>query len=164
MGEAVSNPVATRGVVLREPGETGLPVSLWRATKSWRGRRGETPWFNRSPADLVRQHSVMRMRAIRPESGIRPNRAGDPVVALVSELTFPEQIGNYHRWLRLLLRKAGRAPVAAFEPREAVHEVPAVPRGPPAHYPDSGAKREPRPNEKFALEDVRKDEACAAKV
>ena len=29
---------------------------LWRAIKSWRGLRGETPWFTTSPADLVRQH------------------------------------------------------------------------------------------------------------
>ena len=38
-----------------------------------------------------------------------------------------EQIGNYHLWLRLLLRKAGMDPVAAFATLEAVNDVPAVP-------------------------------------
>jgi predicted TIM-barrel fold metal-dependent hydrolase len=35
---------------------TWLPAFLWRAIKSWRGLRGETPWFTQSPGDLVRQH------------------------------------------------------------------------------------------------------------
>ena len=46
---------------------------------------------------------------------------------MISELRFPEQIGNYHLWLRLLLRKAGLDPLAAFATLEAVNDVPAVP-------------------------------------
>ncbi|MEO8758466.1 MAG: hypothetical protein ABI398_12040 [Devosia sp.] len=97
-------------------------LTAFHAGEDWAAHRAEA-------ADLVREHSVMLMRAIRPESGIRPIRAGDPVVALISELKFPEQIGNYHLWLRLLLRKAGRDPVAAFATLEAVNvnDVPAVP-------------------------------------
>lgn len=86
-------------------------------------------WAERrtAAADLTRSNEVMLMRAITPESGPRPWRAGEGCVALISELRFPEQIGNYHLWLRLLLRKAGMDPVAAFATLEAVNDVPSVP-------------------------------------
>ena len=56
MAEGVFNHFPTLRVVLTESGVTWLPGFLWRAIKSWRGLRGETPWFTRSPADLIRQH------------------------------------------------------------------------------------------------------------
>ena len=56
MGEGVFNHFPTLRVVLLESGVTWLPAFLWRAIKSWRGLRGETPWFTQSPGDLVRQH------------------------------------------------------------------------------------------------------------
>jgi hypothetical protein len=56
MAEGVFNHFPTLRVVLIESGVTWLPGFLWRAIKSWRGLRGETPWFTRSPADLIRQH------------------------------------------------------------------------------------------------------------
>jgi hypothetical protein len=54
-------------------------------------------------------------------------RAGETLTAVISEVRFPEQLGNYHLWLRLLLRKAGMDPVLAFATLEAVNDVPAVP-------------------------------------
>jgi predicted TIM-barrel fold metal-dependent hydrolase len=56
LAEGVFNHVPSLRVVLIESGVTWLPGFLWRAIKSWRGLRGETPWFTRSPADLVREH------------------------------------------------------------------------------------------------------------
>ena len=56
MAEGVFNHFPSLRVVLIESGVTWLPGFLWRAIKSWRGLRGETPWFTRSPADLLRQH------------------------------------------------------------------------------------------------------------
>lgn len=56
MGEGVFNHFPTLKVVLLESGVTWLPAFLWRAIKSWRGLRGETPWFTQSPGDLVRHH------------------------------------------------------------------------------------------------------------
>jgi predicted TIM-barrel fold metal-dependent hydrolase len=56
MGEGVFNHFPTLRVVLIESGVTWLPAFLWRAIKSWRGLRGETPWFTTSPGDLVRRH------------------------------------------------------------------------------------------------------------
>lgn len=90
---------------------------------------GEADWprHRRAAADLVRSESVMLMRAIAPAEGIKPVRPGTGVRALISELRFPEQIGNYHLWLRPLLRKAGLDPLAAFATLEAVNDVPAVP-------------------------------------
>ena len=77
--------------------------------------------------DLVREQSVMLTRAIRPEEGIRPIRPGESVTVLISEVRFAEQIGNYHLWLRLFLRKAGLDPLASFATLEHVNDVPAVP-------------------------------------
>ena len=56
MGEGVFNHFPGLKIVLLESGVTWLPAFLWRAIKSWRGLRGETPWFTQSPADLVRKH------------------------------------------------------------------------------------------------------------
>ena len=56
MGEGVFNHFPNLRVVLVESGVTWLPAFLWRAIKSWRGLRGETPWFTQSPGDLVRKH------------------------------------------------------------------------------------------------------------
>ncbi len=78
-------------------------------------------------ADLTRAARVMLTRTVAPPDGLRPIRAGAGVVALVSELRFAEQIGSYHLWLRLLLRKAGLDPLAAFATLEAANDVPAVP-------------------------------------
>ncbi len=81
----------------------------------------------RSVSELVRDESVLLTRAIRPEDGIRPIRPGEPIMALISEVRFPEQLGNYHLWLRLFLRKAGFDPLASFATLEHVNDVPAVP-------------------------------------
>ena len=43
-------------VVLIESGFTWLPTWLWRTAKTWRGVRAETPWIDRSPAEIVREH------------------------------------------------------------------------------------------------------------
>ncbi len=56
MAEGVFNHFPDLRVVLIESGVSWLPGFLWRAIKSWRGLRGETPWFTKSPADLVRTH------------------------------------------------------------------------------------------------------------
>jgi hypothetical protein len=90
------------------------------AEPGWARRRAES-------ADLVRSGDIMLMRAITPESGVRPLRPGEGLVAMISEVRFAEQIGSYHLWLRLLLRKAGMDPLAAFATLEAINDVPAVP-------------------------------------
>jgi predicted TIM-barrel fold metal-dependent hydrolase len=56
MAEGVFNHFPTLRIVLIESGVTWLPAFLWRAIKSWRGLRSETPWFVRSPAEQVREH------------------------------------------------------------------------------------------------------------
>jgi hypothetical protein len=77
--------------------------------------------------EIVRDDSVILTRTLATSSATRPLRIGDGYIAIVSELRFAEQIGNYHLWLRLLLRKAGIDPVAAFATLESVNDVPAVP-------------------------------------
>ena len=43
-------------VVLIESGVTWLPAYLWRINKTWRGVRAETPWLDRPPSDIIREH------------------------------------------------------------------------------------------------------------
>jgi hypothetical protein len=86
---------------------------LWR---SIRARR----------ADLLTDESVHLMRTIAP-ADFRLPPAPRSYVALISELRFQEQIGAYHLWLRLFLRKAGMDPLASFATLETENDVPAVP-------------------------------------
>ena len=43
-------------MVLIESGVTWLPAYLWRINKTWRGVRSETPWLNRPPSEIIREH------------------------------------------------------------------------------------------------------------
>lgn len=43
-------------VVLIESGVSWLPAFLWRFGKFWKGLRFETPWVDRSPTEIVRDH------------------------------------------------------------------------------------------------------------
>ena len=43
-------------VVFMEAGFMWLPAFLWRANKTWRGTRAETPWIKRPPAEIFREH------------------------------------------------------------------------------------------------------------
>lgn len=95
-------------------------LTQYHAGPDWAGRRAEV-------ADLSRSAEVLLTRAIAPAEGTRPMRPDESYQLLVSELRFAEQVGNYHLWLRLLLRKAGLDPLAAFATLEAVNDVPAVP-------------------------------------
>jgi hypothetical protein len=95
-------------------------LTAFHAGDDWASER-------RAVTYLVRDSKVMLTRSIVPGDGVRAIRSGEPLVALISEVRFAEQIGNYHLWLRLLLRKAGMDPVAAFATLEAVNDVPAVP-------------------------------------
>jgi hypothetical protein len=81
----------------------------------------------RTVADLTHAHETLLTRAIVPADGPGPLRSGDSWTLMVSELRFAESVGSYHLWLRLLLRKAGMDPLAAFATLEAVNDVPAVP-------------------------------------
>ena len=80
-------------------------LSRFHAGTAWAGER-------QAAADLTRAASVMLLRTIAPADGLRPLRGDNGVVAFISELRFAEQVGSYHLWLRLLLRKAGLDPLA----------------------------------------------------
>lgn len=95
-------------------------LEAFHVTQDWSHQRANA-------ASLVRNAEVILTRAVTPAAGIRALRGDEPITAIVSELRFAEQIGSYHLWLRLLLRKAGMDPIAAFATLEAVNDVPAVP-------------------------------------
>jgi hypothetical protein len=111
-------------------------VILLRGFSSTEARRRALTAFHAGPdwahhraeaANLLREERVLLTRAVVPADGLRQTRSGDRLVAMISEVKFAEQLGNYHLWLRLLLRKAGMDPIAAFATLEAVNDVPAVP-------------------------------------
>ena len=95
-------------------------LTAFHASPDWARHRAEA-------ANLLRDERVLLTRAIVPADGLRQPRGGERLVAMISEVKFPEQLGNYHLWLRLLLRKAGMDPMAAFATLEEVNDVPAVP-------------------------------------
>ena len=43
-------------VVLLESGFAWLPAHLWRLGKFWRGLRMETPWVDRHPMEIAKDH------------------------------------------------------------------------------------------------------------
>ena len=119
--QAVGHPdrlIALRGFAGMESRRRALTAA--HASPAWATQRREL-------ADITRSRDVILTRAITPAEGTRPMRPGETYQALVSELRFPEQVGNYHLWLRLLLRKARLDPVAAFATLESANDVPAVP-------------------------------------
>jgi hypothetical protein len=95
-------------------------VEIYLKSSEWQATRAML-------LEQERQSAVLLTRTLAPSSGTRPLRIGEAYTAIVSELRFAEQIGNYHLWLRLLLRKAGLDPVAAYATLESVNDVPAVP-------------------------------------
>lgn len=43
-------------VVLLESGVSWLPALMWRFDKDWKGLRHDTPWVDRAPSTLIREH------------------------------------------------------------------------------------------------------------
>jgi hypothetical protein len=106
-------------------GFAGLPerrraVETYQKSGEWRAHRGAI-------SGLQRSNAVILTRSLAPSSATRPLRVGEGCTVIVSELRFAEQLGNFHLWLRLFLRKAGLDPIAAYATLESVNDVPAVP-------------------------------------
>ena len=97
----------------------------------WRAHR------DAANATMIDSDDVHLLRAIAPADGLpigglrRPPAGGErpaqPYGLLVSELRYPEFVGNYHLWLRLFLRKAGRDPVASLATLAAENNFPRLP-------------------------------------
>jgi uncharacterized protein len=51
-------------VVCMEAGFAWLPPFLWRANKTWRGVRAETPWVKQEPAVIIRDHVRMTLQPV----------------------------------------------------------------------------------------------------
>ena len=88
-------------------------------------------------ATMIDSDDVHLLRAIAPAEGLPPGGLRHPPQGaewpaqryrlLVSELRYPELVGNYHLWLRLFLRKAGADPLASFATLPAENNFPALP-------------------------------------
>ncbi|MEX2129108.1 MAG: amidohydrolase family protein [Xanthobacteraceae bacterium] len=51
-------------VVFMESGFSWLPAFLWRANKTWRGVRAETPWLKRPPGEIIREHVRITLQPV----------------------------------------------------------------------------------------------------
>jgi uncharacterized protein len=51
-------------VVLLESGFSWLPAHLWRLSKYWQGLRGEIPWVDRSPTEIVRSNVRLSLQPV----------------------------------------------------------------------------------------------------
>jgi predicted TIM-barrel fold metal-dependent hydrolase len=51
-------------VVLMESGFAWLPPFIWRANKTWRGVRAETPWVKRPPGEIIREHVRITLQPV----------------------------------------------------------------------------------------------------
>ncbi len=51
-------------VVFMEAGFSWLPAFLWRANKTWRGVRAETPWVKREPAAIIREQLRVTLQPV----------------------------------------------------------------------------------------------------
>lgn len=84
-------------------------------------------------ACIVDSDDVHLLRAVAPSTGLpaavrgTAPAEGRRYLAMLSELRFPEGIGNYHNWLRLFLRKEGMDPLASFATLLATNNFPRLP-------------------------------------
>jgi len=49
-------------VVLAESGFTWLPALMWRFDKNWKGLRRDTPWVDRLPSEIIREHVCLTLQ------------------------------------------------------------------------------------------------------
>ena len=61
-------------VVLIESGVTWLPAYLWRINKTWRGVRAETPWLDRPPSEIIREHVRLTIQPFDDPDEAKPGR------------------------------------------------------------------------------------------
>lgn len=57
-------------VICIESGFTWLPGFMWRMNKLWRAMRGEIPWVDRPPAEILREHVRFTIQPINAPSGL----------------------------------------------------------------------------------------------
>ena len=69
LAEGVFQKFTSLRLVLIEAGFTWLPSLLWRTSKGWRGMRPETPWIDRSPAEVIREHVRVTLQPVDAPKG-----------------------------------------------------------------------------------------------
>ncbi len=68
VAEGVFQKVPDLKVVFAESGFTWLPSFFWRADKTWRGVRAETPWLTEQPSDIVKRHVRFTLQPVEAPS------------------------------------------------------------------------------------------------
>jgi predicted TIM-barrel fold metal-dependent hydrolase len=59
----------TLKVLLMEGGIAWLPGILWRLDTNWRGLRSETPWLERKPSEVAREHVLFSTQPLEHTDG-----------------------------------------------------------------------------------------------
>jgi len=82
-------------VVLLESGVSWLPGFIWRLSKFWRGVRRETPWVDRPPGDIIRDHFAM---SVTPFDGPRDADVVRKVIDQIQSDEFLLWSSDYPHW------------------------------------------------------------------
>jgi predicted TIM-barrel fold metal-dependent hydrolase len=64
IAEGVFQKFSALKVVFAESGFAWLPQLMWRTSKEWRGMRPETPWIDRPPYEIVRDHVRLTLQPV----------------------------------------------------------------------------------------------------
>jgi hypothetical protein len=100
LASIVSEGVFTRfpetRVVIAEAGFDWLPAFMWKFNKLWKGYRGDVPWLDRHPAEIIRDR--VRVTTSPSDGAAQPGRLDTIVERLGSEemLVFSSDYPHWH--------------------------------------------------------------------
>ncbi|MCC2672423.1 MAG: amidohydrolase 2 [Armatimonadetes bacterium] len=108
--------------VMIEGGVSWLPAVLWRLDKNWKALRQTTPWLDRPPSEIVRDHVLLTTQPIeepdRPEHLHRILEMFDAGRMLMFSTDFPHWDGDTPEFAGRWLPAAIRARVMSETARE----------------------------------------------
>jgi predicted TIM-barrel fold metal-dependent hydrolase len=130
--EGVFQKFPTLKFVLVEGGVSWLPALLWRFDKNWKALRQTTPWLDRPPSEVVREHVRLTTQPVeepdRVEQFHQVLGMFDAAAMLMFSSDFPHWDGDTPDFAARRLPPALRSRVMAETARE-LYRLPEIPHG-----------------------------------